>query len=140
MPHQLGKPMKPAAASLCAALALLAACADRAEEGSGAAEAPAAGRSSAPPEILLGTWAADCERPEIRLEADRIHVFAEDATWPLTGAEATGERLVLRYDGPNGPVEETYAIGDGSLALVEGVYDGGAVTWNRPPMRQCPPA
>lgn len=130
--------MKPVAVSICAALALLAACAEPAEEGSAASAAEA--RSDSIPQVLLGVWGADCERPEIRLEADRIHVFAEDASWPLTGARATGEQLVLRYDGPNGPVEETYAVGEDSLALVEGVYDGGPVTWNRPPMRPCPPA
>lgn len=122
---------------LAAALIVLGACSDRAPGERGDDEGRPSGATGLP-ETLLGTWGADCARPEIRLAPGTIHVFAEDATWPLTGAEAGEDRLVLRYDGANGPVEETYAVGEGTLALVEGVYDGGPVVWNRPPMRPCP--
>lgn len=125
--------MKPLIACLLAA-ALAAACAER--------EAPAetggeGGGAVATPSALLGTWGSDCERPEIRLAAESIEVFADGTTYPLTSAASADGELVLGYDGPSGPIEETYLVEGETLTLVEGAYEGVAVNWNKQPMRRC---
>lgn len=133
------------AAVLLAASALaLAACErnrDRPageERGAGEGEAATTAAFSGAPDQIEGIWADDCERPFVRFEDRAIHVYPDGQTYDLTQARVTGDQLTVAYQSGNGAIEETYTVGDGTLQLVSGVYDGEAVPWpDKPVLRRC---
>ena len=105
-------------------------------EASGGADAAAAGFSGTPDEFE-GVWAADCEQPFVRFEDRSIHVYPDGQTYELSRAAVEGSNLIVAYQSGNGAIEETYMVGDGTLQLVSGSYDGTAVTWDKLPMARC---
>ncbi len=102
-------------------------------EGSGATAAAFAGT----PDEFEGIWAADCAQPFVRFEDRAIHVYPDGQTYQLSRAEVEGGNLMVAYQTGNGPIEETYVVGDGTLQLVSGTYEGSAVTWDKVPMSRC---
>ncbi|WP_296819841.1 hypothetical protein [Brevundimonas sp.] len=107
-----------------------------AEAASGGGEAAAVAFEGTPDEFE-GIWAADCAQPFVRFEDRAIHIYPDGQTYELSRASIEGGNLMVAYQSGNGSIEETYAVGDGTLQLVSGTYDGSAVTWDKLPMARC---
>lgn len=127
---------------IAAAVMSLAACNRTGDEADGGGEAAGGSGATAAafagtPDQFEGIWAADCQQPFVRFEDRAIHVYPDGQTYELSRAELEGSNLMVAYESGNGAIEETYTVGDGTLQLVSGTYDGSAVTWDKLPMARC---
>jgi hypothetical protein len=95
------------------------------------------GASVSAPAQFTGTWGADCSAPFVAFARGTIHVYPDDATYPLKAATLTGSDLTVGYDSKAGAVTETYAAEGETLRLRRGTYAGQEATWDKAPMRKC---
>jgi hypothetical protein len=90
------------------------------------------------PVPVRGIWGNNCASPVIRLTEDSIHIYADNATYALTGATFNGNDLTIRYASARGEVSETYMKSGETLRLDHGTYAGADIAFNRHAMNRCP--
>lgn len=90
------------------------------------------------PNPVRGVWGNDCSNPVVRFTEDAIHIYADNATYPLEGATFNGNDLHVQYTTAQGQVSENYFKSGETLRLDKGTYAGAPKTWNEHAMNRCP--
>jgi hypothetical protein len=89
------------------------------------------------PKPVRGIWGNDCTSPVVEFTETGIHLYADNATYALTGVTFNGNNLSIKYVSQRGPVAETYLKSGETLRLERGNYAGADRAWNNRAMERC---